>query len=54
MKEQNKFTIEIKDSEERRQVAAILFDNGYTVRKQVTKKPNSNTRATVLEYWKEN
>lgn len=44
--------IEIKDSKERREMAATLFDNGYTVRKAVVQKLNSKTKTTVLEYWK--
>lgn len=43
--------IEIKKTEERRQVAAILFSNGYTVREVKEKK--GKTTAIYLEAKKE-
>lgn len=42
--------IEIKDSKERREMAATLFDNGYTVRKAGIQKPTTKTKITVLAY----
>lgn len=39
----------IRGSEDRRSIAAILIDNGYTVTKKTRKKSGGKTSETYLE-----
>lgn len=45
--------MEIKDREERLQVASILVGNGYTVREVTVKPSKSNLKKYYIEYYKE-
>ena len=48
-----KITIEIANNDDRRTVAAILVDNGYTVRKARRVKSGARSAQIVLEAEKE-
>lgn len=45
--------MEIKDREERLQVASVLIGNGYTVREVAVKPSKSNIKKYYIEYYKE-
>ena len=45
--------MEIKDRDERLQVASVLIGNGYTVREVAVKSSKSNLKKYYLEYYKE-
>ena len=42
--------MEIKDREERLQVASVLIGNGYTVREVAVKPSKSNIKKYYIEY----
>lgn len=44
--------IEVKEKEDRLQVAKILIANGYTVRVKTETRQNSKAKVTVIEAWK--
>ena len=45
--------IKIKSEKQIETLTPILILNGYTVRVTTIKKPNSNTKQKVIEYWEE-
>lgn len=45
--------MEIKDKQERLQVASVLIGNGYTVREVAVKPVGKNQKKYYVEYWKE-
>ena len=47
-----KLRIQVSNAEDRKTMAVILVNNGYTVRFSKEKKPESKNVVVYVEYWR--